>query len=140
MRRNSREIAFKLLFEELVSGSVNPISYESFSHTLTGDDDKDFLNEILQIEAKEKEFIRSVVKRYAVGYSPERIYKVDLAILTVAIAEILFIPSVPDKVSVNEAVELAKLYSTDNSPSFINGLLASVIRDKEGIINERNAD
>lgn len=140
MRRNSREIAFKLLFEELVSGSVNSISYDSFCSALGSDDDKNFLDEILRVESEEKEFIRSIVKRYSVGYSLERIYKVDLAILTVAIAEILFIPSVPDKVSVNEAVELAKTYSTDNSPSFINGMLASVIRDKEEIINERNAD
>ena len=58
----------------------------------------------------------------------------------IASYEILFCEDIPDKVSVNEAVEIAKIYSTDNSPSFINGVLAGVIRDKEELLNERNAD
>ena len=66
--------------------------------------------------------------------------KIDLAIRLISSYEILFMEDVPGKVSANEAVELAKTYSTDNSPAFINGIIASVIKNKESIINERNSD
>lgn len=82
-------------------------------------------------------FLSEIIGGYASGYAVERIYKIDLALLLIASFEILFMEDVPVKVSVNEAVELAKVYSTDNSPSFINGILASVIKNKEDILNER---
>ena len=85
-------------------------------------------------------FLSEIIGGYASGYAVERIYKIDLALLLIASFEILFMEDVPVKVSVNEAVELAKVYSTDNSPSFVNGILASVIKNKEDILNERNAD
>ena len=89
---------------------------------------------------KEKDFLKSVVSRFLRGFNIDRIYKIDLAILYVACYEILFMPDVPEKVSVNEAVELAKTYSTDKSPSFINGVLAGVIAAKEELLNERESD
>ena len=54
----------------------------------------------------------------------------------VALYEILFAEDLPDKVAVNEAVELAKIYSTDNSPAFINGILATAIKDKAALTAE----
>ena len=59
----------------------------------------------------------------------DRISKTDLAILRLAVYEILYRDDIPYKVSVNEAVELAKLFSDDSSPSFINGVLAGVINE-----------
>ena len=61
----------------------------------------------------------------------ERISKTDLAILRLATYEILYRDDIPFKVSVNEAVELAKSFSDDSSPSFINGVLAGVINGLE---------
>ena len=63
------------------------------------------------------------------GFALDRIYKVDLAILTVEIYEILFRDDIPYSVSANEATELAKKYSTDKSYAFVNGILASVIKE-----------
>ncbi len=60
----------------------------------------------------------------------ERISKVELAILRVSITEILYIDDVPESVSINEAVELSKKYSDEGSPSFINGLLGSWLRNE----------
>ena len=56
--------------------------------------------------------------------------------MQIAVYEILFLCDVPDKVAVNEALEMSKIYSTDNSPSFINGILASVIREKDELLDE----
>ena len=66
----------------------------------------------------------------------ERICKTDLAILRLAIYEIMHREDIPDKVSVNEAVELAKAFSEDASPSFINGVLAGILSKKAEGVNE----
>ena len=69
----------------------------------------------------------SIVKENTIGYELERIYKVDLAILVLAVFEIKY-SETPRNIVINEAVELAKKYSTDKSYSFINGVLAKVIK------------
>ncbi len=75
--------------------------------------------------------INSLINSNAKNWSVDRIAKVDLAILKLAIAEIIAIDDIPQKVSVNEAIELAKIYCDDKSPKFINGILGSVISEIE---------
>jgi N utilization substance protein B len=64
------------------------------------------------------------------GWAKERIAKVDLAILRLALYEIQFRDDIPDSVAINEAIELAKKYSTDESGGFVNGVLGKIIRGK----------
>lgn len=139
MRKTARENAFKLIFERLINGSENKLSYAALTAAMN-DDDKQFLDALLKGVLSEYDFLTEVIGGYASGYAIDRIYKIDLAILLISSYEILFMEDVPVKVSANEAVELAKTYSTDNSPAFINGIIASVIKNKESIINERNFD
>ena len=61
----------------------------------------------------------------------DRVPKVDLSILRLAICELVFIEEIPSKVSINEAIELAKLYCDDKAPKFINGILGSVVNEFE---------
>ena len=139
MRKTARENAFKFTFEQLINGTRNEITYNALTSDLN-DEDKQFFDTLINGVETEKNFLSGTIAEYARGFALERIYKIDLAIIIIASYEILFLPDVPDKVSVNEAVELAKTYSTDNSPAFINGILASVIKEKENILNERNED
>lgn len=139
MRKTARENAFKLIFEKLINEDSDELGYAALTEGLD-ENDKNFLDTLLCGVETEKEFLKSVVSRFLRGFNLDRIYKIDLAILYVSCYEILFLTDVPDKVSVNEAVELAKTYSTDKSPAFINGVLAGVIADKEEILNERNSD
>ncbi len=139
MRRTARENAFKLIFEKLINDESDELGYAALTEVLD-ENDKDFLDALVGGVEKEKDFLKSVVSRFLRGFNIDRIYKIDLAILYVACYEILFMPDVPEKVSVNEAVELAKTYSTDKSPSFINGVLAGVIAAKEELLNERESD
>ncbi|MEE1071875.1 MAG: transcription antitermination factor NusB, partial [Cellulosilyticum sp.] len=74
--------------------------------------------------------IDEVIEKYAANWSFSRIAKVDLSILRLAIYELKY-TDVPQKVAVNEAVEIAKTYSTEKSPKFINGILGSVIKEIE---------
>lgn len=72
--------------------------------------------------------IDAIIGDASVGWSVERMPKVDLSILRNAVYEIRFSKGVPAAVAVNEAVELAKVYCDERSPKFINGLLGKVVR------------
>ncbi len=67
------------------------------------------------------------IKEYAIGWDFDRLIKIDKDIMRIAITELMYVEEVPHKVVVDEAVELAKKYSTEDSSSFINGVLAKVI-------------
>ena len=69
--------------------------------------------------------------QYSNNWSVNRMPKVDLSILRLAICELIFIQEIPSKVSINEAIELAKLYCDDKAPKFINGILGSVVNEFE---------
>ena len=89
---------------------------------------------VVQIATAYKEHaqeIDSLIQKYAHGWDVDRLVKIDKDILRIAIAELLFIEGVPVKVVVDEALELAKKYSTDDSSSFINGILGKVIDEKK---------
>ena len=84
----------------------------------------------LKIAEKYKENAKEIdgyIKEYAIGWDFSRLVKMDKDILRIAIAEMLFVKDAHDKVVIDEALELAKKYSTDDSASFINGILAKVI-------------
>ncbi len=74
--------------------------------------------------------IEGLITKHALNWSLDRIAKVDLAILKLAICELVYMnDEVPVRVSINEAIDLAKLYCDDKSPKFINGILGSVAND-----------
>ena len=93
--------------------------------------DKEYIKKICLTLEENNEMINSLINSNAKNWSVDRIAKVDLAILKLAIAEIIAIDDIPQKVSVNEAIELAKIYCDDKSPKFINGILGSVISEIE---------
>ena len=82
------------------------------------------------VKEKRDELVADVERYLRAGWTVSRISKVALTILKLAIYEIKYVDDVPDKVAVNEAVELAKKYGTDNDPKFVNGVLASFLRDR----------
>lgn len=91
------------------------------------DDVKKYTVSIAQNFKENAEFIDGQIQKFAKGWDIERLVKMDKDILRIAITELLYIKDAPMKVIVDEALELAKKYSTDESSSFINGILAKVI-------------
>ena len=75
-----------------------------------------------------------LISMYAEGWTIDRLPAVDRNVLRLGIYELLYVDDVPDAVAVSEAVNLARDLSTDESPGFINGILASVTRDKERLL------
>lgn len=78
-----------------------------------------------------KEEVDTIIHDTLIGWDMHRLAKVDLAILRLAVYEMYFCDDIPPKVSINEAVELGKKYSTDDSSRFINGILGSVYKKYE---------
>ncbi len=124
-RRDARELALKILYaQELSDGSIESIlrdflgdnsgKYERFVRRLVG-----------KIESARTEIDELITKR-SEKWEFARIAVIDKLILRMAIAEIMFFPDIPPKVTINEAIEIAKDYSTGNSGRFINGILDAV--------------
>ena len=142
-RRVTRRHIFNIIFEydfekENAENSINKyfdiIDYEKeqeneaeLSESVM---DKEFINSEISGIIKNIEDIDDTISKYAVGWSVDRLAKVDLAILRVAVYEILYVENIPVGVSANEAVELAKDYGGEKSPSFINGILSAIIKNE----------
>ncbi|MBR1976990.1 transcription antitermination factor NusB [bacterium] len=91
------------------------------------EDVKEYILKIAHRYKVNSEAVDDLIKKYAIGWEFERIFKIDKNILRIAITELLFIKDAPHKVVIDEALELAKKYSTDDSSSFINGILAKIV-------------
>lgn len=88
---------------------------------------KEYAIEIAEVFQKNHKEIDDTIQKHARNWDLQRLVKMDKDILRIAIVELIFIKDAPMKVIVDEALELAKKYSTDDSASFINGILAKVI-------------
>lgn len=129
-RRVARESCFKLMFEYEFLKERNDISLSAYleSEDIT-EDDKQFIQNEYDGLIEYNQKLEEIISKYLKGYTLSRIYKIDLAILKIAVYEMLFSNTeTPKNVVINEAVELSKKYSTDKSYSFVNGVLASVLK------------
>jgi len=125
-RKKSREYSFRVVFEKFFHEPEIEFDDEEF---VIADEDREFVNSLIGGVNENYDDILSIIKENTEGYDIERIYKVDLAILVLATFELRFSSNeVPPSVIINEAVELSKKYSTDKSFSFINGVLAKVVK------------
>lgn len=132
-RREAREEAFKLVFQITAQSDCYPEVVERFAEenaALKKTDRKQFKYIVAAANTvfeKVEEIDALISKHLTSEWKIERLSKVSLAILRLAVYEIKFVEDIPDTVSVNEAVELAKVYDTDDAPAFINGVLAGVL-------------
>lgn len=90
---------------------------------------KNYAIKIAETYQKNHGEIDDMIKKYSSGWDFDRLVKMDKDILRIAASELLYIKDAPMKVVVDEAVELAKKYSTEDSPSFVNGVIAKIIAD-----------
>lgn len=123
-RKEARELAFKTIYSKFFNSEAEIESDVEGSNTT----DLEFTTKILTNFANHYQDINNVISSHLKGYTIERLYKVDLAILVLAIIELNYIKENPKQVIINEAVELAKKFSTDKSPKFINGVLADIVK------------
>ncbi len=130
-RRKSREVATKLLFEMLINKEEYVDIIENFRENTEDkieDIDFEYVIKVLKGVSENEEYIIETISKYLVKWKFERLPKINVAILKMATYEILFDEEIPNKVTINESIELAKKYGDDNAPSFINGVLNNLIK------------
>ena len=134
-RTATREQAFKLIYSLEIQKQQEKLEeaielYEE-SNQITDKNAKIYIADaILGIQKNKKEILHQIEKNLKSDWKLERISKIDLSILKLAIYELNY-TEVPYKVVINEAVELAKKYGEESSKNFVNGILASVVKNRE---------
>ncbi len=122
-RRTAREKALQALFQIDLSDSDPKEAIESVLEDEAGDD---FLNQIVFGVVEHKEEIDQLLRNNLEKWNLERLANVDRSILRMAVYELNYINEIPPKVSIDEAIELAKIFGDDSSSRFINAVLSKV--------------
>ena len=122
-RIEAREIAFKTIYCKFFNSDEVDLLENADQNGL------EFVKKILNNFADHYDDINTQISEKLKGYTIERLNKIDLALLILAVIELKYVKENPTEVVVNEVIELAKKYSTEKSPKFINGVLADIIKD-----------
>lgn len=131
-RTKTRELAFKILYQIEIQKTIENEDLELFFETneITDREAKEYIVDIAYGVKKEQEdIILAISNNIKQDWEIERISKINIALLKLSIYEILY-KQIPYKVAINEVIELAKKYGEETSPSFVNGILASIVKDK----------
>ena len=114
---------------DIAEKSMLALEIAEFTTLDSQNDVKNYAIQIADFFQKNNKEVDDIIQKYAKNWDLGRLVKMDKDILRIAIVELLYIKDAPMKVVVDEALELAKKYSTEDSASFINGILAKVIVD-----------
>ncbi|MBI3629508.1 MAG: transcription antitermination factor NusB [Candidatus Rokubacteria bacterium] len=129
-RRKSRELALQCLYELDLHGAPGLPRFEEFWKRYPADEEvRAFAEELVRGTREHQEKIDDLIKQFAENWSLDRMAVVDRNILREGIFELLWEPAVPPKVAINEALEVAKKFSTQESSRFINGILDRVRKE-----------
>ena len=131
-RSEIREQAFKLIYSLEIQKDVNikeQVDLYLESNEIENENAIDYIKDVIfGIDDNEKEILSEIEKYLKSDWKIDRISKIDLSILKLAIYEIKY-KELPFKVAINEAVELAKKYGEESSKKFVNGVLANVVKE-----------
>jgi len=133
-RRKARDCAFKLVFEipfhnNDYDARLN-FFFENEDCSHLNEKDKKYISEVIKNCYVNLDKIDDVINKSLKGWTTDRLNKTSLSILRLAYCEFTYLTDIPYQVSINEAVELAKIYCDDNDPSFINGVLADIVKSE----------
>jgi N utilization substance protein B len=127
MRRKARTIALQALYEvDAVGRQSEAVVGRLLAGTELSEENDAFVRELVGGVVQNKDEIDRSIRRFAPAWPVEQIALIDRNILRLAIFEILFDNRVPVKVAISEAVELAKIFGSENSSKFVNGVLGTV--------------
>lgn len=137
MRKRTREIAMELLYQstmnEKSAEELMDDYFEDNQDDLMEDTDMEYLADVLEGVLKNKDALDAFIEKYLVKWKLNRISKINLSILRLGTYELLYKKDIPQKVSISEAVEIAKKFSDETSGAFINGVLDKISKSEEEI-------
>lgn len=138
-RKSDRKHAFNLIFqlpfhEQIDVDKASARYYEGLANDTNID--KTFVEKKFKGVIENQKAIDEHIGNASEGWDFSRLSKVDIAIMRLAVYELMFDDDIPTKVSINEAVELAKDFSSDEAPSFINGILGKIVSIKDNKVEQ----
>ncbi|MCD6441535.1 MAG: transcription antitermination factor NusB [Candidatus Marinimicrobia bacterium] len=137
-RRLAREVALQAIYAQELSGNnIKTVAADIIDKSEELSDElKSFAGEIFRLATLNKKEIDDYIKTKSENWTFDRIAIIDRLIIRMAICEFLYFEDIPPKVSISEAIEIAKKYSTDDSSAFVNGILDAVLH----LIMEKKPD
>lgn len=136
-RHKSRELALQALYQEELAGKAGLLDFTEFcAHFQVNKKAIPYAWKLLQGVQEKKGEIDLLISRQAVNWRLERMSLIDRNILRLAVFEMRYQDDVPLSVAINEAVEIAKRYSTDDSAPFINGILDGIAREEADAVEK----
>ena len=131
-RKHAREVTFKLLFESSFQKEelINTLYTRYKEDEEISKEEEEYILDVIEGVQSNLSSIDEKIESHLKDWNFKRLSQVDISILRLSIFELFYRDDIPEKVSINEAVELAKVFGDDNSPKFINGILAEIIKDK----------
>ena len=131
-RRFARELVLQGLYAaEMTEASPDKIIEDLMSRHAVDTESREFMERLFNTSLNQKEWIRTQIEERLENWDITRVAIIDLLVLQMMIAEMVFLEDIPPKVSIAEGVEIARKYSTDESSSFVNGILDSVYHSLE---------
>ncbi|MGE7365685.1 transcription antitermination factor NusB [Desemzia incerta] len=138
-RRDIREKALQSLFQLSANEDLSKevaMQKALANHTEDKDELEDveipsYLNELVSGVIEQQQMIDSKINSHLKNWSINRLAKTDLLVMRIAVYEMLFVEEVPNKVALNEALEIIKRYSDEKSSKFVNGILSNMIEEKK---------
>ena len=126
-RRAARQCVLKALFA--YQFSKNDTIDQLVSKNPELKDNNDFIQSLFDVVLENVKWTEDIIKSHLENWEIDRVAQIDKILLKMGICEIYFIDDIPPKVTISEMVEIAKIYSTDESPIFINGILDAVFKE-----------
>lgn len=128
-RTNARESFMQMLFEMDAQSDFSTEKRAQFEDTFLEElPEAEYFDAVFNAMTEHLPEVDEALSAASQHWTIERFNKVDLAILRLAVLEIKYVDFIPEAVSINEAVELAKKYGTEESPKFVNGVLGKIVR------------
>ena len=131
-RRTARELALKFLYQTEFNSNSPDSELNSFcDRANVSEEVQNFTQALIKNILFHKKEVDELLEKISANWAPDRMAVIDKNILRLGICELLFDPTTPPKVVINEAVEIAKKFGTEESPDFINGILGKVFKDSK---------
>lgn len=131
-RRRARESTMQLLYQMEINNDFSDHVINLFFENNDFDEgEKEYILDAIRKIAENLETIDSHIEKNLENWDISRLARVDLCVLRIAIYEILYRPDIPIEVSINEAIEISKKYSSSQSSKFVNGVLGSIVRSTD---------
>jgi len=128
MRRDAREVVFRILYSELFADSNEQLFVDLCAQAKLNEAEVEFAKDLLEKVRANKPMFDGIIGELADNYQLDRIYSTDKCAMYIGFAEIIFSKDVPYIVAIDEAVALCKKFSTQESVGFVNGIFAEYVK------------